>query len=280
MKSEIGFQSNSNFHPKFIFLQTLQHTGTWFLIQFLTSHPDVIGFQEIHKVKTLNMEEKFPSYPDKTLVKPGIKIVDRNNIGVNLLHTHLTSPDSSLQYFSINNILTLVSPFVFLIRDPLLAMLSHKERSKRSRDSKAEHEAPFNSRLPIILRVWDYFIAVAEEFKNKEISEVVYVPLDLYEEKDSLIHQHNIGVAREMLLRSILAAYNLDIYYEFVRDYATRWPRFNVLKNNTDKAFYYKGQKAILKDLHPEIFQELKIYQERWRPFFESLGYKDLLWWD
>lgn len=267
--------------PKFIFLQTLQHTGTWFLIQFLTSHPDVIGFQEIHKVKTLDIEEKFPAYPDKTLVKPGIKLEENK---VNLLHTHLTSLDANAQYFSINNVLTLVPPWIFPIRDPLLAMLSHKERSKRC---KAGQEAPFNSRLPIVLKVWDYFIAVAGEFKKKEINKVLYVPIDLYE-KDSesdndLIDQANIELAREILLSDILKAYdlviNLAIDFELVKDFARRWPRFNVLKNNTDKAFYYKGQKVILKDLHPEIFRELEIYEERWRPFFESLGYKDLLWW-
>lgn len=170
-----------------IFMPTIFHSGTWFLAEFLSEHPDVKGMVQLNT---------YPEYNVKFGVKP--------NGGKTILHTHFSSANDVNVlggFWSTYDIVSqLVSeyPTIVPVRNPLSVLLSNYYRDEK-------HKKYFH--------IIDCF-----EFLGRH-DEAFYLPIDIYggrsvsERADILakVHKH-IG---------------LNVDNDSVKKWSVSWPVIN-----------------------------------------------------
>lgn len=248
----------------FIFLQTLQHTGTWFLIQFLLAHPQISGFSEFWPLNPWDLEKEFKAYPDKALKKAGLSLEKNKK---SLIHQHFTSEEAGLSYYMVNNAVALIQPGVVPIRDPLLALISHERRAKISGDLDRLR----NIKNPdSILIAWDRVIHLDKVFRGAGLESFFFFPLDLLTASDTY--------SREIWLGEVLETYYLNRDIDLCQKWAEDWPIINSTRSAFKKT-YALGDKELMESEQPVIIKSLQKREKNWRGFFEELGYKNLLWW-
>lgn len=128
---------------KIIFIPTIQHTGTWFLIEFLKRHSHVGGFSEAKDMQLFD--------------------------NITLMHTHFGEgegkhPNDVLKFFHPEVVKLIADKFrtVIPVRDPLFALLT-----RQARHPDLRHDYIVNG-----------FIALAGFYQS-----VFVLPVDLYKAK-------------------------------------------------------------------------------------------------
>lgn len=214
------------------------HTGTWFMIDLLKRGDDLDGvflweeFQNMARRKT------------KPVVLHSHVLIDRPEI----------YDDDSIyectyrHYF--NDAMVDRYPTIVTIRDPLLAMISHKIRNSRS---------PKRS-VPTFC-----YVAGMRDHPN-----VVFMPIDVVAGKSN--RQHEV----EKVLKFCGLGFN-----DLQREYVNRWQMRNRFKrdNLELRRAYRKRNLGLIREQLGNHYDELKAHESQLRPFLESQGYSDLLWW-
>lgn len=231
-----------------IFCPTVQHSGTWFLLDLFKTNPKIhvseMGFvlytdkkMAINKINMVHTHVSMGHVVEK-LAKQRGKHYDR------LGHQYYSHWNDELSW-----VMGRAFPTVMPVRDPLASIIS---LHRRHPDLKP-HTWIVDSWLKIanIEGLWEPF----------------FVPVDLkMTDKERLV-----------LLSNMVGHCGLDPWPE-VNRWAIEWP----VRNKTGVKPYmldkYKQRDAdYLAYYFPEEWKALK--ESPLRPFFEKLGYKGMLWW-
>jgi len=245
----------------FIYLETLSHTCTWFMVKFLRDHVKVAGFipdgtfndcyqqdYKLHHNLTPDgdgvMEQFVPGYTNLLM----------SHI---LAHTHCESPHlDARQRFTV---MTMKHPLVVCLRDPLLAMITHKTRIPDFADTKLYHK----------MCIWKLYFVFLEHFEQD--NRVTYFPIDLLIDPPS----------RTIALEAVQLAYDLHDP-GLAAQCAASWPVYNSAPDTWNQAARHAYNERDLDWFRKLMGKELAALQESedvLRPLLSRLGYKDLLWW-
>lgn len=108
-----------------IYLYTVQHTGTWFLVKALLEHPEVKGF---HTMEGLNSPK---GHGKKHQVTDFGTITEGLSDGWNVIHVHAEFMKDQRDNFkkgAMLHALFQTGPTVIPLRDPLLSVISRHRR--------------------------------------------------------------------------------------------------------------------------------------------------------
>jgi len=240
---------------KVIFLPTVQNTGTWFMIETLLKHPDVKEFLEVRFFTDKKIGFPFPRNLKQSFSK---------NADTCVLQTHvhnLSGHNHAADYFF--GALLCALPTIIPIRDPLGSMITMRERGMK-REKRVVYDRMSNRVV-----IWKNFIADIQRYRNFTGS-VCLMPLDLLRKQP--VEQ------RQQAMRKMCSVVGLSRDAQFIKQ-ASAWPMIHTLGTYDLKARYEAGrQRAMIQALGP-VWDELCGIEKQTRPFFESLGYKNLMWW-
>lgn len=254
-----------------VFVPSVQHTGTWFVINFLKN------FIPINKEVTFLLEKKIEAgqadslytmkYEDDlnqpTIIQIHLPIVRHLNFDVNFpdapFYKNWIANLGTKRSLQVSTILLLCNFFktVIPIRDPLAAILSREARHPQFRH----------------FFIVDGFVNLAKEFSRHP--NVKFFPIDLYKDFDS----------RKKLLFETLQHCGLeDFREEVVDDIAEKWPVENPTPGNRFKELYKNGDIEQIKSLLGAKCAELEYLKNMAAiilPFMADLGYtkQDLNLW-
>ncbi len=228
-----------------IFLASVQHSGTWYMIEFFKSLPEVTNFVELpvlKKSKTWLRREVSPGAWEHGLV----------SVGTNLVHAHITPEDMPMIHA-----MAISHPTVIPVRDPLLGVITGHNRYPAVDFSH-------------IVRNW---LLVAERFFHNQSSyQCVYVPVDLGATDKKLRHS-SLSMAYSSLLD--LGHFGPGPVNAWIE--ADEWP--NSRGDYPLKRAYQAGDTKAIREAIPSEYALLVREEKALRPMFETLGYHDLLWW-
>ena len=124
----------------------------------------------------------------------------------------------------------------------------------------------------LILIAWDRVIHLYKEFEENGLENFLFFPIDL-------ISGYN-RINKSFQLIEVLGKYDLTTFEEFklTMKWAKEWPTINQ-SNSYLRKEYLLNNKDIMRSEEPIIMDSLIKRESAWRPFFEGLGYKNLLWW-
>jgi len=234
-----------------IFIPTVPHSGTWFLLELFKTNP------LLH-----NVELGF------VMFKEDHRSLEKRNV----IHTHLHGNDHVLEnlatkrgkmhdklgrnfYRDFNMPLmdAMVKQFatVVPVRDPLASIVSRHRRHPEF----APHNYMIEGWLHVI-RKWAR-------------DDIFYVPIDteLSAEERSILLNH---MCDHCALKP----------WSAVEKWAEKWTRKNVTALRPEFAERYKaGDVDWIRKTFPNEWAQLVEYRGVLQPFLETLGYKDLLWW-
>ncbi len=135
------------------------------------------------------------------------------------------------------------------LRDPLLSLVTGAHRL-------------FNMKAIV-----DGFVAIAGPLFDAKI---FFVPIDLYTPRD-----HSIKLA--LLIR--LFNY-LGLKYEgYIKEFADNWPIINTMNSYPVKEAYFSRDLATVSKSMPKAYDYLCSHKAVLRPFLETVGYSELMWW-
>jgi hypothetical protein len=261
-----------------IFVLSVQHTGTWFVVDFLRDHPDV-GFFSEYQHLLRNNPRLYAAYekcanslrgPNGEFVwskpRPESSDYDARLLGgfVDatlesltsgtrvLLQQHTQSPRRRLTGVCGGNMCARAFSKLFRtvipIRDPLLSLLSVYSRDPKLRGAN----------------IVDDFEFVVESLS----SSCFFLPVDLYSDF------RNRSVLLERLLKFVGLSRTAHVY-----EVAERWTPKNTKGEYEMKRWYREGSLLKIAGVIPKEVEYLKSRECVLRPFLESLGYEGLLWW-
>lgn len=243
---------------EFLYLQTLQHTGTWFIIYFVCDHEEVGGFVlEDTTFKALNgfSERREESGRGETVWERAAR--DRKTLLVGHVACH--SQQSPPYLCPRQQSLALVNPrpIVVPLRDPLLAMITHERRIENFKETRLYHKIT-------TWRLYFKFLSSAERYKR-----VTYFPIDRLTNYD----------IRRAALSQLQAAYGLRPH-SVARRWAENWKVYNshVPQDDPNKQAYANGDVTYLERSIPHSLKALREAEDVLRPILERF-YSDLLWW-
>lgn len=247
-----------------IFVPTIQHTGTWFVLEFLKHFiPNVkeLTFlleKEIEHGKADALYEYAYLDPlDKpTIVQIHFPIVRYLNFDVGYPQTNFErrwyANLGTKRSVSIQTILSICSFFktVIPVRNPMAAILSREARHPQLRH----------------FYIVDNFIALATEF-NKHPN-VKFLPIDMTDD---------VGIRRKLLL-DVLIHCEIDPtpHGALLDEIAEKWEPKNATPNNKYAELYKKGYFEEIKLLLGPKWAEIEYFQNMATtilPFLSSLGY-------
>jgi hypothetical protein len=253
-----------------ILVASVQNTGTWFVIDFLQSHPDVKHFSEL--IHILDEHEDLASMysrcehnlADKFLAsqfKMSLQEVLPDN-EISLLHHHIVTSHWSTRRAcwvnwnnSFGSLLGGISPTIIPVRDPLMSLITGYRRSE-----VAGVQFDFISRLSCFSFWTDLSWAPGPS--------IFFFPIDLYTTRE----------AREELLNDTLTMCGLPSA-TYVSELAATWVPQNTVGDYEMKRWYLNGDVKKIEAAIPRCFSALRLHEQTFRPFLEHLGYKNLLWW-
>lgn len=215
-----------------IILPTIQHTGTWFVIDILQK----FGYTTV---------PYNPEWTDKNTV---LYMHYPLSVGNGIL------PQEEHKFCSLGTIEWMYSKFanclmIIPIRDILASLITRQQRH-------AEQPHKY---------IIDGFISLAQDFDKFQ---PFYFPMDLFETcKD-----------RGNLLFSLETVIGKDLQYKNIL--AHEWQPKNTQGEYPLKEAYYQGDIAKIQQAIPNEWEYLIKSRKILQPFFEKLGYKDLLWFE
>ena len=250
---------------EFLYLQTLQHTGTWFVSAFVLAHEEVGGMITENDEFFVNIrgEGKLGRVPQGggeriiNRIVPGKKLLLHGHIAY-----HVNFPSMRLCPRQIAGALSSVRPLVVPLRDPLLAMITHKKRIP-----EADFLRTFLGRRIDLWQTYFDFLQLYDKYRG----DAAYFPVDLLE-----VHKDR----RLPGLKKLQAAYGLA-EAGLAESWAKTWSLFNsyVPKSDEAKQMYAKGDLDWFEKHMGPSMAALRGLETPLRPILEREGYKDLLWW-
>ncbi len=232
---------------RFYILITPQHTGTWFWLNFLTRHPEIDGFAV--RDNFLQGIEGFGK-----ILSTGVEIDKDKDLSKEVQYRmgyksviHFHGPDSPEHLILIG----VASPLL-TTRDPLLSLISRFQRFPEKED----------------LDILETFVWMAKYVYRFSPHLYKIVSIDLIQ-LEKRIHE----------LKEILDWFNLDTDEDYIKRWADRWPKIPTLEYEL-KEKYHAGDVSFIKQTMPVLWNLLIRKEDILRPWLESIGYKDLLWWN
>lgn len=235
-----------------ILLVTPFHTATWFWIDFITKHPNVNGFSTFAHFEKFYNTIKHPIESNNIVTE---KIVlDGTH---NLFHFHLNIMEDQNTdnkwgcgehfYFLLN-----MFPVVVSIVDPMLSMISRVTRH------------PELSWSNDLVKSYEYLVELDNRYK--------FLPIVKF---DQLVSPEQ----KLEGLQFVLDQYGLS-HNSYMNEIVHKWKAINKSKSEDLKKHYYDRDDVFFKTNHPEMWSHLKNSETILRPFLETHGYTNLLWWD
>jgi len=239
---------------RLIYFESFPHTGSWFLINFIMSHPEVGGFLPAYQLPLALMGV---DNPRKVLGGPNDKPPITEHMGtehsVTLVHSHCQGADSCAWTF-----LNLHHGVLVSLRDPLMILVSWKQSVPNFNQGQ-------------VARYWRRYCAWYPHLGN--LCDVIYFPIDWLagESVDT----------RSWYLIQVLDCFDLETHTNIIHETASSWERVG----GTGEGYRAEAQKAyddrdveFFERTIPEGFKVLRESEDLMRPFLEQ-WYKDLLWW-
>lgn len=247
-----------------VFVPSVQHTGTWFTIDFLRNFfPNVkeLPFILEPAIKPGMADVAYqPTYSEsleqRTVIHTHLPIVRYLNMGTNWptsrFYKRWYANLGTLRSSSIEEVLTLCNFFktVIPIRDPLAAILT-----REARHPQLNH-----------FFIVDGFVVLATEFVKHP--NVMFLPIDLVDTTEERIEllikvANHVGVDNEVNKDVIIA-------------YAERWKPANPTPNNRFRQLYKTGNISEIRKLLGSKWAEVTYLQNMASvilPFLANLGY-------
>ena len=252
---------------RFIFLTTLFHTGTWFVLYFLHTHPKVDGILETRFLSVPNYLTGQKEWHTgvggvEVPLEKGIVIEKFVPGGTNVLHSHFLNEAQPLTTGSILALM-LMCPSVVTVRDPLRSVISACGGRIGAGKIRVEDE------VSIMERVKDFQTLAACIDNISKVSAPVVSPIDLPVTVDS----------RYELLTKVLDHVGLPDD-SHAKMWAEKWPLVN--SRGGDYPFrdsYERRDVEFIKRAIPKTWNLLRSYERSLRPFLERHGYRNLMWW-
>jgi len=258
---------------RIIYVPTIQHTGTWFLLEVLKMHPEVKALIEMHLLKSITL--KGVPIP-QTMYNHESFSPD----GVTLVHQHIPLWEKTVGLYSpgqsMDSILfagmVCACPTVLPLRDPLLGLLT--ARNRRAKNS-------LDLDTTFLVHIW---AQTARDFMAlNEVARPYYFPIDLLSKADVGIRLACMKEMMEACWLPVDGVY-LDNGHLLLSDMmviAREWGGVNVTKGPLDmkKQRYIDGDTEYFKEKIPAEWEELRKAEPLLRPFLERFGYTNLLWW-
>src|SRR3990167_3529199 len=229
---------------RILFLPTVQHTGTWFLIEFLRAHPEVKHFVELQALRKNHSFIEDPVSGQKGLVPNQ----------VNLIQGHF-----QLEFMHLILSFAAACPTVIPLRDPLASVLTAVNRKRTQ--GNVDYSYIVDRWVLMTTTVW----------LNRDFYKPLFVPLDLVE-------RAGVEVKFE-LLGAVLGHMGLGYTKHAVR-WADEWPYHNSRGEYPLKDLYLTRDATAIAHEVPGEWEALRRAQYILRPMLEQMGYRDLLWWD
>ena len=233
--------------PGIVFVPSVQHTGTWFIIRFLQNFfPSVIEADKVWKHKTL------PELP--CILHSHFPIIHRPEIQIDMDWWSRRQMALKDRFLDLRTIELLVGMFktVIPVRDPLAAILTRETREPQLRH----------------FFIVDGFVELAQRFRHHP--NVVFLPVDLPWDEQK---------RRKMLikvLKHVGGHPNNEENKEIIDKWAIDWRPENKTPGNQLKEFYQQGDiDKILYYLGPKR-AEVKYLSNMAaiiHPFLVDLGY-------
>ena len=247
---------------RFIFVPTIQHTGTWFVIKFLTDHPEVSGFIQVRNLHQVPKDGREVSrHGVGGSLGMGIVIEKLFHDELNVLHTHhvhakpgsepLVNPVAGCEFA-----LALICPTVVPLRDPLVSLINWGERGPRLGRPLSEH-----------VRAWVTFVDGL--ISVSKVLAPAYIPVDILNDFDSRL----VALTKALDVAGIPDA-------SHAAEWAKVWPKVNSASDFELKSRYYQGDAGFIKAAIPDGWKSLRDAEATLRPFLEERGYKNLMWWN
>lgn len=254
---------------KIILLATVPHTGTWFMVEFFRSHPGVSNFVEIQVLqKASNL------MPDGMAGRPGLAS-DR----INLIQGHFGYPvhEKLLLAFAA------MCPLVIPLRDPLLGLISGKDREREDLEDSGLR----------IAKAWLELAAKVDD--ERDFYQPFYLPLDLLTDGKYEIpglakpfsHKH-ARLSKLVQALSVADLHDTEIddsirrsSFKHARKWAEEWPhdQHNSRGMYPLKEAYLAGDVKKIRDAMPKAYYFLEQAEDALRPMLEREGYRELMWW-
>ncbi len=227
-----------------ILVATVQHTGTWFVLDMLKEHGDIsniILFKDLVK----NNIAQVPSPETKSVI-----------------HVHIASTFEGIHpNDEMKSLLPiLLAPMVrfyrtvMTVRDPVRCLIS-----RHLRHPELCHNY-----------IVDGFVYMAE-CKSSGL-DIFFVPVDLIGEA--------INSTRRQMIVEMARHCNIG-YVPRMEQAADEWlaPSYNVTGPSELKDSYQKGKFNLIRQAIENELEYLKSKESIIKPFLKSLGYKNLAWW-
>ncbi len=218
---------------------SVQHTGTWFAIEFLRQHGHAGPFHELNKMIGGPLTKRSIVHAH---------VADRQFAGPKKTTTPLGRTDGSnaIPTYPAYEILAKTGRVVMPMRDPMLSILTR------------------HGRHPLLAHTYivEAFTRVAEHNEG-----VTFLPIDC------------VPDMREGLLYAALRAARLPKDIPYVEQWAREWTPYNVSTDTAEKQWYRDGEWGMLRAVLTEEIDELLDSRDVLIPFLQELGYKELSWW-
>ncbi len=235
---------------KFIYLLTLQHTGTWIAIYSLLQHPDVGGFLRQHRLEKALDGYRLTHKPLGCTIEPHEGFgADRTQIHV--IQNHMQIRNNGLITDECLTALMTCPQVMIPMRDPLSALMTHIERRGKG------------GYPPLVEAHLDRWFAAFKIFEKLKQKPIAYFPVDLG------------NIAKRFVSALKTLGMNPQCAYDM------QYPMVNTVGAAFEAKLKYKaGEKQWLKQhIGVENWDRLCDGQDKLRPLLESLGYRNLLWW-
>ncbi len=235
----------------YLLLATPQHSGTTFMLEMLKYHRQYGGQitmgdvrEKLTDMKLLLQENNFLDDEDKFLV----------------IHSHPpvadqeAAPDRSANLFTMMALL----PTLSTIRDPLLSLISFDWRVKQGTSR------PNLDFVGSLIMIFEDLVTL------QGIDNVSVLPLDILNPED-----------RVDIISASLCQLGLVSSSGFNRAIKYRWDdTINSIGISPLREAYNNSDSEIIRSELSHEFLQLQLAAPTLQPYLESLGYKDLLWWN
>jgi hypothetical protein len=254
-----------------IVIASVQNTGTWFAIDVVRNHPRVSYFKEIEHLISENdrLVDLYHKCSASDEVEPELLGEFRAALvgalpecGDVALHHHIFRFHwSTVKSCWVNwkNIFGRAFDGFFKtivpVRDPLLSLITGYTRSIRTNDP-----FDFEDRIGDFELIIDRSWAAGDKF--------FLLPVDQMLDEES----------RFGLLSSLLNFVGLP-RDDYIKRVSKMWFPVNSIGEYDLKTWYFERDLSRIEDVIPGAVEVLRKREYILRPFLESLGYKNLLWW-
>ena len=243
---------------KFVYIPSVHHTGTWFTVAFLKSHPAIKGFVQLKNIENLivsgvgQQHEVVTGHPEEKVCED----INTNEDGINILQSHIFYSDESRPCLhKAQQALILALPCVIPLRDPLLSLVTRHQRQ------------PHQNHLSLVYE----WVALIEYLNNIEaVKNPVFLPLDVMGNQKP--QKRNDRLSEAFAVAGVAPN-------GYVEQWASQWPKgYNSRGEYELKKRYMEKDVGYIRRTLPDEFTELKRWEHLLRPFFDKQGYPSLMW--